>query len=133
MRSERFDRLIRIFATRHTRRQFLTGFAVAATAGRVTPPFTPAATAEAVCPSEDARTICPGALDHSAIASQLLHALPANSNTNCLPGNTPCDRDDVCCSGVCTMHGRCGCFETGHLCPSDGYCCGGSCVNGRCT
>lgn len=51
----------------------------------------------------------------------------------CLPGDAPCAGDDACCSGVCTMHGRCGCFDTGHLCPDDGYCCGGVCLNHRCT
>jgi hypothetical protein len=50
----------------------------------------------------------------------------------CLPGEAPCTIDDACCSGVCTMHGRCGCFDAGHLCPDDGYCCGGSCLNHRC-
>jgi hypothetical protein len=51
---------------------------------------------------------------------------------NCLSGDDVCASDADCCSGVCTMHGRCGCFDVGHLCPNDGYCCSGNCQNHRC-
>ncbi|MGH2534573.1 MAG: hypothetical protein ACRDJW_20100 [Thermomicrobiales bacterium] len=54
------------------------------------------------------------------------------SSAVCLPGDAPCAIDAACCSGVCTMHGRCGCFDAGHLCPDDGYCCSGACLNHRC-
>lgn len=52
--------------------------------------------------------------------------------SGCLAGNARCDQDADCCSGVCTMHRRCGCFDFGHLCPSDGYCCSGVCHEHRC-
>jgi hypothetical protein len=135
MRSERFDRLARGLATRHTRRHLLAGaagIALATSTHTITSPFTPTVSAELICPPGDPTAICPGTLDHAIIATRLLQSLPATAHSGCAPGNAPCEHDDACCSGVCTMHGRCGCFETGHLCPDDGYCCNGSCVNGRC-
>lgn len=126
MRSDRFDRLARGLATRHTRRRLLAGAAGLA----VTAP-TPSASAATTCPPNTLSATCPGTLDHAGIASRLLQKLPV-PQTDCAPGDAPCDHDDACCSGICTMHGRCGCFAPGHLCPGDGYCCNGHCVNGRC-
>lgn len=135
MRSDRFDRSVRGLAARHTRRRFLAGAAgtaLTATAMGFSPPFTPAIDAEAICREGESAPICPGPVDRAAIAARLIRSLEPVVGPDCFPGNSPCDRDAACCSGVCTMHGRCGCFETGHLCPGDGFCCGGACVNGRC-
>jgi hypothetical protein len=54
------------------------------------------------------------------------------SMDDCLSGDAACASDDDCCSGICTMNGRCACFDAGHLCPSDGFCCSGNCQNHRC-
>jgi hypothetical protein len=135
MRSDRFDRLVRGLAARHTRRQFLAGVAGVALTGAVrefSPPFTPATDAETICRDGESAPICLGSIDHVANATSLMRSLAIGTNSGCLAGDSPCERDETCCSGVCTMHGRCGCFETSHLCPGDGFCCGGSCVNGRC-
>jgi hypothetical protein len=135
MHGERFDRLVKHLAGRQNRRQLLTGVAGIAAFGMVapvSPAVRPALSAgEAVCVDDGAGEICPGSVDHAAIATRLIQAL-GPTRPGCLSGDAPCDRDDACCSGVCTMQGRCACFAAGHLCPSDGYCCGGVCRNGRC-
>jgi hypothetical protein len=135
MRNDRFDRLVKQVAGRRSRRAFLAGvagIAASSVTGRISPPFTPAiGNAASVC-IEDARDpICPGGLNHAAFADYLMRSLTP-SPAGCLPGDASCNRDDVCCSGICTMHGRCACFDAGHLCPGDGYCCGGVCRDGRC-
>ena len=132
MRAERFDHLVKDLAARHTRRRFLAGAAVAVSGipTGFSPSFTSPASAGA-CFDDAASPICPGAIDHAAIAIRLLNALDP-AHPGCLAGDASCRRDETCCSGICTMHGRCACFDAGHLCPSDGYCCGGVCRNGRC-
>lgn len=104
MRGDRFDHLVKTIASR--RMQRATGAAPPAGAIR----------------REPARR-----MPHLSS----LRAAQADAQA-CLPGDSACASDYACCSGVCTMHGRCGCFDRGHLCPGDGFCCSGVCREHRC-
>jgi hypothetical protein len=107
MRSDRFDQFIRRIATRGA-------------------PQTQS-TAVTTLPCTGPDDFCP----EGGIVDPRITTIVTTTD-GCLAGDAACTGDDDCCSGVCTMHGRCGCFDTGHLCPNDGYCCSGSCVNHRC-
>lgn len=80
----------------------------------------------------DPSSICPGSDPGTLPLTWPWSRAQQSISAGCLAGNTPCAADTDCCSGVCTMHGRCGCFDPGHLCPSDSYCCGGVCREHRC-
>lgn len=51
----------------------------------------------------------------------------------CITRNRRCTDNKVCCSGVCSMIGRCGCSRVGQACEMSMHCCDTAiCVDGWC-
>ena len=51
----------------------------------------------------------------------------------CVTRNRRCSDSKACCSGVCSMIGRCGCSRVGQACEMSMHCCGTDiCIDGWC-